>query len=402
MLYTSAQLLQIYNSPQSGWIAFRNDEPTDPSADVSGVVPAPTAVKSDGVWKIHVSIAPEDMTKAIPILLELFCDPSMPRMGMKVASKGLLEEDHQSGKEVALIFDRATETSKAGQRKILTFLDELATEFEIAGIKPESKPPLTIETEAQVSSNGSEADKKNLKRGKYDATIKFRENEALSYFNYRDELFELLDDDFYDEVYRDAHPEYRSQLVKRSEFDKWSVANNPQYKHNPLKRNDDFLYGVVLEKQLYLTNAQATNNPTPQTINEHAAPIIPATNKKDFLEQLEAKLKDQSFSRVDILDLFAEMKKQQGAYSYIHQQRNLRWDNIRLFFKSRVLGQGEDNFWHTATYQKAVKLLKIAYVERKDDQSDNARHAEAMALVDYVRGNSPIHFKKTSTRKSLK
>lgn len=85
------------------------------------------------------------------------------------------------------------------------------------------------------------------------------------------------------------------------------------------------------------------------------------------------------------------------------QQRNPMWDRVRLFFKSSVSGQGENNFWHTATYQKAVKLLKEAYVARGvSDLSDQDQQKEANDFIDYVRGNSPVHFSKTSTRGLLK
>ncbi len=114
------------------------------------------------------------------------------------------------------------------------------------------KPPLTIETETQVRANGSAADKKNIERGKYDATIKFRENERLSYFNYRDEMALLFDDNVYDDMVAFADPQERQRMIKRSEFDQWNRANHPQYKHNPLKIKVDFLYGVVLERQLSL------------------------------------------------------------------------------------------------------------------------------------------------------
>ena len=409
MLYTTEQLLQIYNSPQSGWIMVRNDDVQNPLADVSSVVPASGAVESDGVWKLHLSIAPEDMAKAIPIIHAQFCHRNTPPMAMKVASRGLLAEDHQSGKEVALIFDRATETSPEGRQKILLFLSSLAVEFERAGIKPEEKPPLTIETETQVRANGSAADKKNIERGKYDATIKFRENERLSYFNYRDEMELLFDDNVYDDMVAFAAPQERQRMIKRSEFDQWNRANHPQYKHNPLKRKDDFLYGLVLERQLSLSprvpNAnvailETSANVSTDSRGTNQALVINASSKEDFLKALEAKVKEQSFTRADILDLFSQIKKRDGNYSYIHQQGNPMWDRVRLFFKSSVSGQGENSFWHTATYQKAVKLLKEAYVARGvSDLSDQDRQQEANAFIDYVIFN-PVSYSHTNFYKS--
>ncbi|OGT35607.1 MAG: hypothetical protein A3F11_00265 [Gammaproteobacteria bacterium RIFCSPHIGHO2_12_FULL_37_14] len=133
------------------------------------------------------------------------------------------------------------------------------------------------------------------------------------------------------------------------------------------------------------------------------SPII-SLSKEDFLNQLENKLRQTIFTRANILDFFEEIKKRDGTYSHIiHQQRNPKWDRIRLFFKTQRNPSDEEHyFWHTATYQKAIKLLKKAYVERTNDLSHLGRQEEANAFIDYVRGNSPIHSKNTSTRNSLK
>lgn len=341
-------------------------------------------------WKVHISIAPEDMAQAIPIIYDHFTKPDTPSMGMKIATKGLLAEDHQSGKEIALIFDRATEDNVDGRQKILLFLCALAYDFERARIRPENKPPLTVETEVQVRENGTHADKTNIERGKYDAMIKFRGNDTLSYFNYRDEVALILDDEGYEMMTSFASPEDCQRMVKRSDFNQMES----RYKHNPLKRNDDFLYGVILEDQLTLS---------PRISPEDVLLDINAHSKEDFLRVLKVKLQDQAFTRANILDLFSQIKKRDGEYSYIHEQRHPNWDRIRLFFKSSIPNQKEADFWHTATYQKAVKLLKEAYVARgSSDRTDEDRAMEADAFIDYVRGNSPFHAKQTSTRGLLK
>lgn len=81
----------------------------------------------------------------------------------------------------------------------------------------------------------------------------------------------------------------------------------------------------------------------------------------------------------------------------MHLQENPRWDRFRLFLKSR--SNGETNFWHTKSYQQAVKMLKEAYLKSGQEVSQS-REQEA-ALIDYKRGNAMLHFKKTSTRREM-
>jgi hypothetical protein len=173
------------------------------------------------------------------------------------------------------------------------------------------------------------------------------------------------------------------------------LNNNDRIDYSPV------LYGAVLERQLSLSHIIASTNINSDSRGVSQNLIINASSKEDFLRILEEKLKEQAFTRGYILDLFSQLKKRDGDYRYIHQQRNPMWDKVRLFFKSHVYGYGQDEnkFWHTATYQKAVKLLKDAYVARVDDESGNNRQVEANVLIDYVRGNSPVHYRETSTRK---
>jgi hypothetical protein len=374
MRYTVEQLLQIYHSPQSGWIMLRNDDIEDPTADVSEVVPGAGAVESDGVWKIHVSIKPADMPRAIPLLHEEFCDAETPPMGMKIASEALLAEDHQSSKEVALIFDRATETSNEGRRKIILFLASLATRFTSEKILPEPSPPLMVGYEDYIHRHGSQADKRNLEHRKFDAPIRYSGGEGFSYFYYRDETALVFDDATYDEMVSSSSPEECSRMQKASEVDK------SKRKHNPLNREDDFLYGVNLQMIFGFS----------------------AFTKKQIFKVLEETLQKPETKRVNILDLFSQIKIPYGVFAPLHQSRNPKWDSFRLrYFKASVPAQPE-SFWHTATYQAAVKLLKDAYLAREDDQTDINRQAEATALIDYRRGIPMSSAKETKTRKKLK
>jgi|GEM_PF-6385680 len=255
--YTTQQLLDLCSSPGDGWIGLRNDatQEVTTEAEVAYIAevaqgtkkPPSGAADASGNWKIHISIHPEDMPRAIPILHTLFNDPETPLMGMKIATQGALAlEDHQSSKEVALIFDKVAEQTKEGQQKIILFLAKLGEKFSEAGIRPDPKPPLTVDTVNVIRESGSTIDKRNLENNKYDAKITFKEGEPAPYFYYRDELMTLIADTVYDAYRIDTPRHLRSQLVKVGDVDQLP----PQYKHNPTKRTDDFLYGVILEKKL--------------------------------------------------------------------------------------------------------------------------------------------------------
>jgi ankyrin repeat protein len=125
---------------------------------------------------------------------------------------------------------------------------------------------------------------------------------------------------------------------------------------------------------------------------------------KDFFIQtlLPALLKKTNadcISRSKILDLFKQIKDLNGKYAFIHKQKNPIWDTVRLFFKSNHKLQDNPNFWHTATYQQAVKLLKEAYIIATDDIKEDRQESEK--FIDYVRGNAPLHRHFTTTRKRL-
>jgi hypothetical protein len=136
--------------------------------------------------------------------------------------------------------------------------------------------------------------------------------------------------------------------------------------------------------------------------------LIHATEKANFITELEAKLDIMQESpanrlnRSDIIAIFNELKNPNGKYEFIHEQRHSGWDSLRFKFKSgRESGQGEANFWHTATYQKAIKLLKQAYVARLHDGLGNVSEADHNAIIDYVRGNTAFKPAQTATRRSI-
>ncbi len=122
-----------------------------------------------------------------------------------------------------------------------------------------------------------------------------------------------------------------------------------------------------------------------------------------FLVALENYLtNEQDLCREDLLDLFNEMRERNGSFGFIHKQENPSWDRFRLFFKKNRNGPEDENFWHTQTYQTAVKLLKEKYLalaplENRED-GEASDQADENAFIDYVRGNSAVHWSRTSTR----
>ncbi|HHF7376144.1 hypothetical protein [Legionella bozemanae] len=125
-----------------------------------------------------------------------------------------------------------------------------------------------------------------------------------------------------------------------------------------------------------------------------------ASDNNSFLRKLNLHLNSKHFTREKILDFFNEIKKpSRGRYDFIHNCSSI--SKFLVFFKARR-NADEVNFWHTETYQTAVKLLKDAYIQRAHDVTAINRKAEEDIFLDYFRGNAPIHAKETSSRKNFK
>lgn len=165
-----------------------------------------------------------------------------------------------------------------------------------------------------------------------------------------------------------------------------AVSNNPS---NPevvkslLKQGAD----VAAKSKKHLTVFKIAKNP--EIIK------LLKSHKKILLEELSSEAKNAD--RNKILDLFAEVKKRDGKYKNLHLLSNPKWDHFRLGFMSKRNGE---NFWHTDSYQQAVGLLKNAYINSATTVA-NDRKGEADQLIDYIRGNKPIHIGKTATRKKM-
>jgi len=129
--------------------------------------------------------------------------------------------------------------------------------------------------------------------------------------------------------------------------------------------------------------------------------------KLAFLDELELFLQKPDLKCQDIYSLFEKIRAPKREYQFIHQQKHSWCDSVLLLFKRRA--NGEQWFWHTATYQEAVKSLKKAYLEKKKNEPAPTNEAQKQIiekrdkdLLDYVRGNASFHWSETESRKSLR
>ena len=102
----SAQILQKFFEPDEGWVMVNPGESiaAEPRID-SGI----GAVGCNGQWKFHVSINPEQLPLAVPLIVEALLCEGAPRLGFKIQKKTNLDSEHQIGKELAIIFDERAE-----------------------------------------------------------------------------------------------------------------------------------------------------------------------------------------------------------------------------------------------------------------------------------------------------
>lgn len=218
------------------WVSYFNKDLTKKPSIMSG------GIDMNGVWKIHVSVDPQKMIEAIKIFHDLFTNPATPKASVKFQSLKNLLDDHQSGKEFAIIFAKECEDSFEERVAIIIFLKKLAMEFKRAGIEPENKPVLTIDTIESVRNLGSTIDKRNLESSKYDSALKYDEGDKAHYYHYRAELA-LVDE----ETYSETIDKEKEKIITKKMIDE----SPAKYKHNP-KKKEDWLSGVVLGKILNL------------------------------------------------------------------------------------------------------------------------------------------------------
>jgi protein-tyrosine phosphatase len=133
---------------------------------------------------------------------------------------------------------------------------------------------------------------------------------------------------------------------------------------------------------------------TPKSLNRSL--LDEAKTKDQFLQALTLDVENKTMSRSQVLNIFAELKNREGKYSFMHQQNHAGLDAFRMLFKSsRNSGQQEETFWHTTSYQKAIKLLKNALLAT----DGNERAEDSAALINYYRGNAMFKPARTASKK---
>lgn len=238
------EVLSHFDSDWDGWIHVPPRDEIESGKKITKMIGG-VGFNGLGKWKIHVSIDPAQMIKALPIIMEVLHGENAPRVGFKIAAKGLLLKQHQIGKELAIIFDKNLEEEE-GAKTITSSLNTLWNRLVDAGILPEKGDLLTVESMKRIQNapeGTQKSEKQNLAAGKFDRAIP--SPEGINFFYYREENSVLLTDETYQEA------------LKNRWFDKSSMAygsqvleiakNNPDYAHNPLKKPDPF-FNIIIKK----------------------------------------------------------------------------------------------------------------------------------------------------------
>lgn len=231
----SENLLSAYRSQERGWVMVPPLDLIDakkPLTVGSGAI----GYERNGKWKLHISIAPSDMERALPILIQVLHHTNAPRLGFKVQTKANLATSHQIGKEVALLFDKKVEEEALEQnsKAIENCLSSLWNAFYYANIKPEPGYVLTAETikEIQNAKPGDQCcEKDNLKAGKFDRALPCPYN--INYFYYRNESFIPVCDEEIEDLKGIPGIVAASDILDL-------VEDDPDYVHNPFREPDPF------------------------------------------------------------------------------------------------------------------------------------------------------------------
>lgn len=229
-------LLTAYKSPQEGWVMVPPKEQMQldkPFVIGSGAM----GFSGNGRWKMHLSIDPNQMEQAIPIVMEVLHSPSAPRLGFKMQTKSNLDSVHQIGKEFAIIFDQKEEAAaiQGNRHAIEDCLSTLWKRLYNAKIRPEAGvvlTPQTMEVVRAAPSGNQIKEKQNLEIGKFDRAIPCPKN--CTFFHYRDENFVPMRDDEMGDLKGTPGVYAASDVLKLA-------CEQPGIAHNPTQAPDPFL-----------------------------------------------------------------------------------------------------------------------------------------------------------------
>lgn len=234
-----ADCMKLYNAEQDAWVVIptQSDILSGKTAAL-GIGSGSSAYTGAGKFKIHISIDPMHMEKAIPIIIQTLYREGTPAVGLKFQTKHMLSGVHQVGKEFALIFSTEAEESESCSHTVEQLLLTLHNLFQKHGVLPENGMVLTIETREKIASLPSgiqPLEKGNLKTIKFDRKIS-----GSNYFCYRCEDYTPIADTEDWAMQMTTKERKSSKLILFSELDQ-ILIQSPQIIHNPLGIVDPYL-----------------------------------------------------------------------------------------------------------------------------------------------------------------
>lgn len=232
-----AYCMKLYNAEQDVWVMIPTQSDVLSGKEATLGIGS-TSYKGAGHFKIHISIHPMHMEKAIPIIIQTLYRDGMPTVGLKFQTKHMLSRDHQIGKEFALIFSAEAEESESCSHTIEQLLLTLHNLFQEQGVLPEHGIVLTSETREQIArlpAGIQLLEKRNLEQRKFDRQIP-----GSNYFYYRCEDYTAIADTENWALEMGAEARKLSKIILFSELDR-ILIQSPQIIHNPSGIVDPYL-----------------------------------------------------------------------------------------------------------------------------------------------------------------
>jgi len=194
-------VVDMYENPNTykggdvqGWISFTSHN-RDPSLEpifLSGDAQSGSQERTSS-WKIHINIDPNHMRIAIPVILNLIFSENAPKLWVKIINFNSKQfkpnpmEKTNAGKQISMVFPDATMRTHLDV-KITKLLQNIQNNLEGLGIDRDPRPI-------------------NIEWGqRYDRweNIIYKSNYRPSFFNYRNEMMEVMDDELYDDITGDS------------------------------------------------------------------------------------------------------------------------------------------------------------------------------------------------------